>query len=68
MYMSGYGMGGMWLLWLLPLLAVLIYVALARNNGSGRSRALDILDERLAKGEIDTETYEKLKEALQRKG
>jgi len=66
MYMSGYGMGGMWLWWLLPLLliVVLFYVLSTRKEGGGRSRAQDILDERLVKGEIDLETYEKLKDAL----
>lgn len=63
--MTGYGMGGMWLWWLLPLLAAALffYLVSARREGSGRSPK-DILDERLAKGEIDVETYEKLKEAL----
>lgn len=69
MYMSGYGMGGMWLWWLIPLLLIVLffYLVSARREDSGRSRAQDILDERLARGEIDTETYEKLKEEL-RKG
>jgi len=64
--MYGFGMGGMGLWWLLPLLilAAALYIVSGRSAGSGRSRALDILDERLARGEIDTETYEKLKEEL----
>jgi len=64
--MYGFGMGGMGLWWLLPLLilAAAFYIVSGRTADSGRSRALDILDERLAKGEIDTETYEKLKAEL----
>ena len=72
--MHGYGMGGMWLWWLIPLLLVaLIYIALARKTGNGSSgtghdasRAEEILDERLAKGEIDLDTYKKLKEELKK--
>ena len=64
--MYGFGMGGMWLWWLLPLLlaAAFFYIVSSRKNGSSRSRARKILDERLAKGEIDVETYEKLKAEL----
>jgi putative membrane protein len=68
--MHGYSMGGMWLWWLLPLLivAAAVFIVSGRSSENGRSRALKILDERLAKGEIDTETYEKLKEELLRDG
>ena len=68
MYMSGFGMDGMWLWWLLPLLliAALIYIVSMRTAGDGRSHAMDILDERLAKGDIDVETYQKLKEELKK--
>jgi uncharacterized membrane protein len=64
--MHGFGMGGMWLWWLLPLLilAAAFYIVYERSSDSGRSRALDILDERLAKGEIDEKTYERLKAEL----
>jgi putative membrane protein len=60
-------MGWMWLWWLLPLLivAALVYVASGRGSGSGRTRARDILDERLAKGEIDEATYRKLRDELE---
>jgi len=66
-HMYGFGMGGMWLWWLLPLLLVaLIYIALSRKSENGSSRAQDILDERLAKGDIDLETYKQLKEELKK--
>lgn len=65
--MYGFGMGGMWLWWLLPLLLVtLIFIAMSRKTGNDASRALEILDERLAKGDIDLETYKKLKEELKK--
>jgi uncharacterized membrane protein len=65
-HMYGFGMGAMWLWWLVPLLlvAVFFYLVSSRREDGGRSRALDILDERLAKGEIDEKTYEKLKKEL----
>ncbi|WP_345989019.1 hypothetical protein WCX18_01675 [Sulfurimonas sp. HSL1-2] len=64
--MHTFGMGWMWLWWLLPLLiiAAVLYVASGRNGRSSRSRALEILDERLARGEIDIGTYERLKAEL----
>jgi len=63
--MHSFGMGGMWLWWILPLLIVAAAVFIVSGNaGRRRSRAMDILDERLARGEIDPETYEKLKKEL----
>ena len=58
-------MGWMWLWWLLPLLIVAALVYVASGRGSGRTRARDILDERLAKGEIDEATYRKLRDELE---
>ncbi|UFS62866.1 hypothetical protein LOH54_01750 [Sulfurimonas sp. HSL-3221] len=68
--MHTYGMGWMWLWWLLPLLiiAAVFYLAAGRDNGRRRSRALELLDERLARGEIDIGTYEKLKAELTENG
>lgn len=61
--MYGYdhsGMGlGMLLVWLLPL-ALVVLVALYFINGKGRRRsrtALEILEERYARGEIDRDEY-----------
>lgn len=63
--MHSFGMGGMWLWWILPLLIVAAAVFIVSGNaGRRRSRTMDILDERLARGEIDPETYEKLKKEL----
>ncbi len=63
--MHAYAMGWMWLWWLLPLLLViLVYVVMSRNTGNDTKRAQDILDERLAKGDIDLESYKKLKDEL----
>lgn len=66
---GGYGFGETW--WIggiamfigLILIGVVIYLLVSntRRTGSGRaSEAADILKERLAKGEIDEETYERL--------
>ncbi|MCL4455634.1 MAG: SHOCT domain-containing protein [Deinococcus sp.] len=66
----GYGMMGGWG-WLIQLLllAAIIYVLVRAFSGPARptetsSRALDILRERYAKGEIDQETFERMKAEL----
>ena len=64
--MYGFGMGGMWLWWLLPLLLAALFFYVISSRKDNDSRALEILDERLAKGEIDLETYEKLKLELEK--
>ena len=63
-YMFGWGWGGAIIhavIWLLLVAAiVLVTLLIARNLGSkggGGSSALDQLDERYAKGEIDREEY-----------
>ncbi len=65
--MGGFGFGGMWLLWLLILvgIGVLVFVVLrlasqSRNDGKNpppASSARAILEERYARGEIDTEEF-----------
>jgi putative membrane protein len=64
--MHTFGMGWMGLWWLLPfiIIAAVLYLAAGRDSGRRRSRAQDILDDRLARGEIDIDTYEKLKAEL----
>lgn len=54
-----YGMGwGMVLVWLIPILLVagIVYALRGRNGPPGRS-ALDILEARYARGEIDREEF-----------
>ena len=54
-----YGMGwGMVLVWLAPILLVagIVYALRGRNGAPGRT-ALDILEARYARGEIDRETF-----------
>ncbi len=54
-----YGMGwGMVLVWLAPILLVagIVYALRGRNGTPGRT-ALDILEARYARGEIDRETF-----------
>jgi putative membrane protein len=67
----GWGMGLMWLFWLLLVLGVvLLAVVVVRAVGGGvtredrsggsqveRSRARQVLDERYARGELSTEEY-----------
>ncbi len=57
-------MGGMWLWWLLIILAALAIIWLAaistrRSNDSAPESPEQILKRRYAKGEIDRETYER---------
>ena len=65
--MHGYGFGiGFW--WFFPLLfvAVLIYffANTAKRSDREGNRALDILDERFAKGEIDQQEYDRRRDKL----
>jgi len=64
----GYGFGGplMWLFWLLVIAAVVWGVSAAAGGG-GRQRprsALEILEERYARGEINREEFESKKRDL----
>ena len=70
MYGSGYGLGSIInLLWLILIVALVVYGVrwFARDGGRalGNKGALDILNERYAKGEIDKEEYEEKKKVLQ---
>ena len=74
---NGYGglmMGGMWLLsvlfWILIIAGVVMIVRwLTERNGQGKispaESPLDILKTRYAKGEIDKETFEKMKQDIE---
>ncbi|GIW26250.1 SHOCT domain-containing protein [Meiothermus sp.] len=67
----GYGMmGGCGWLGMLVQLAVLVLLvyllvrAFSRPSSEGRDRALDILRERYARGELDKESFERMKRDL----
>ena len=68
---NGYGsmMGGMWfisiLFWILIIAGVVFITKwfLERNNENKES-ALDILNKRYARGEIDRETFERMKKDI----
>ncbi len=73
--MGYYGLGFIWqIVWLVVIIAVIYMVinALSQNRNSGNSstggegRALRILDERFARGEIDAEEYRRMKEEILR--
>jgi putative membrane protein len=73
MWDGGYGMGYgffgglmMVLFWMILIAVVVIAVRWWMDQGSGkRSSAMDILQERLAKGEIDAKEYAERKKALE---
>lgn len=63
----GYYFGGglMWLFWIVLFVLVVwgVRTSLGSRGGTARS-ALDILDERYARGEIDQQEYEQKRKAL----
>jgi putative membrane protein len=65
----GWGWGGIWmiLLWIVPIVVLLVLAfGYFRSDRRGRDKraALDILDERYARGEIDREEYLKRRQDL----
>ncbi len=62
--MHGFEMGGMWFWWLFPVIVViLVYMAMAKKDDHS-DNARKMLDKRLANGEIDEETYDRLRSKL----
>jgi putative membrane protein len=71
--MDGYDMGGSWVLMIIAwaaLLAVIVWAVLRVGPGGEApsslptERPLQILDRRLASGELDDETYDRLRAKL----
>jgi putative membrane protein len=64
----GYGGGFMWIFWLFVIVAVAWFaVSVKRGRGDAPARedsALDILQKRYARGEIDREEFEQKKRDL----
>ncbi len=67
-HMSGWGGGWMWLWGTLMMLSWVAIIAgavwVVLRGRDGRSRAQDLLEERYARGEIDTEEYRERLEQL----
>ena len=65
--MWGYGMWWSGLIWLV-LIAALVWTLVATNRPGRPTRpnALDILEERFARGEIDADTYRSTRTELER--
>lgn len=65
--MGGFGMGGAGILWVI-LLGVAIWAIVSATNKtptrSATGSARDVLDTRLARGELSVEEYRKLRETL----
>lgn len=55
-----------WIIWLLMIVWIFFTPWTIRNRVSNKSSAIDILQERFAKGEISKEEYEERKSILQR--
>lgn len=71
-YDGGHFIGGMhglwWIVWVV-LIAVLVYAVWGRpgrDRGKPRETPLEVLQRRLAQGEIDIEQYEQRKAVLER--
>ena len=64
----GYGGGMMWIFWVLIIGALIWFVAFATRRGGDSSRheksAIEILQERYARGEIDREEFEQKQKDL----
>jgi len=65
----GYGGGMMWIFWILVLgllVGLVVFAARGAGNRSGQEKsALQILQERYARGEIEREEFEQKKKDLQ---
>lgn len=56
----------MWIIWIL-LIAVIVWLVIAvsrQDRSPGEPSPRDILDRRYARGEIDRETYERMRKEL----
>ena len=65
--MMGYGsFGFLWQILWLVIIAAVIYALMSGRGGNERSKssAMEILKERLARGEIDYEEYVRIREGL----
>ena len=64
----GYGGGGMWIFWILIIVALVWFITFATRRDSGsfgnEKSAQDILKERYARGEIDREEFEQIRKDL----
>ena len=64
----GYGGGMMWIFWILILIALVWVIAVAsrRSGDSGKRKkpALEILEERYARGELDQEEFKQKRDDL----
>ena len=62
----GFGGGFMWIIWILLIVAIvwLVIVVAKQDRSSREPSPREILDRRYAQGEIDDETYERIKKEL----
>lgn len=66
-WINGFGGGWMMILWgiiIIGLIAILVRLFSGRNNRPDVKSAMDILKERYAKGEINTEEFKEKKNEL----
>lgn len=66
-HMLGFGDGFMWIIWILLVVLVIWALRTAVTRGNqwpGRSNALEILEERYARGEIDRDEFEQKRKEL----
>ncbi len=67
MHDGGFYMGGMWLIWLVPIILIIFAVKFFSDQSDQNNKAdtpLEILKKRYARGEINKEDFERLKKDL----
>ena len=67
-----FGGGFMWLVWIVIIIGIIYIVksistgSSSENSGSNQESPMEILDKRLARGEIDAVEYKRLREELEK--
>ena len=68
-HMFGFGGGFMWIFWILLIVAIVWGIKAAWGSGNKpsekRKSAIDVLNERYARGEIDQQEFEKKRKDLE---
>lgn len=67
-HMYGFFGGFMWLFWLVVIIAIIWVIKVIGRPAGTRKRALELLDDRYARGEIERDEYEQKRKDLKGEG